>query len=125
METIRNFKPDRIGHGIHSIEDRKAVELIKERGITLEVNPWSNYLTNSVRTIEEHPLKKLYDLGVKVTINSDDPEVLETNLNNEYRIAHEVLGMSMQQIADCNRSAYEASFIPEAEKSRIWQKYFQ
>lgn len=125
METIKNFKPDRIGHGIHSIEDMRAVDMLKEHNITLEVNPWSNYLTNGVRTIEEHPLKKLFDLGVKVTINSDDPEVLETNLNNEYRIAHEVLGMSMDEISTCNRFAYEASFIPEAEKQRVWEKYFQ
>jgi adenosine deaminase len=124
-EVIETASPDRIGHGIHAIEDMQVVELIKERGITLEVNPWSNYLTNSVRTIEEHPLKKLFDLGVKVTINSDDPEVLETNLNNEYRIAHEVLGMSMDEIAVCNRYAYEASFIPENEKKRVWEKYFQ
>ncbi|HSM70799.1 MAG TPA: adenosine deaminase [Anaerolineales bacterium] len=124
MDTINKFKPDRIGHGIHAIEDRKAVELLIEKDITLEVNPWSNYLTNSVPAIEEHPLKKLYDLGVKVTINSDDPEVLETNLNNEYRIAHEVLGMSMDEIAECNRNAYEASFIPEDEKKRVWEKYF-
>jgi adenosine deaminase len=125
IDTINNFKPDRIGHGIHAIEDRKAVELLLEKDITLEVNPWSNYLTNSVPTIEEHPLKKLFDLGVKVTINSDDPEVLETNLNNEYRIAHEVLGMSLSEIYDCNRNAYEASFIPEDEKKRVWEKYFQ
>jgi len=124
-EVIELTDPDRIGHGIHSIEDMNVVELIKQRGITLEVNPWSNYLTNSVRTIEEHPLKKLFDLGVKVTINSDDPEVLETNLNNEYRIAHEVLGMSMDEIARCNRYAYEASFITKEEKKRIWEKYFQ
>ena len=125
IDTINNFRPDRIGHGIHSIEDMKAVELLIEKNITLEVNPWSNYLTNSVRTIEEHPLKKLFDLGVKVTINSDDPEVLETNLNNEYRIAHEVLGMSLSEIYECNRNAYEASFIPEDEKKRVWEKYFQ
>jgi adenosine deaminase len=106
----------------HIIEDMAAVELVKERGITLEVNPWSNYLTNSVRTIEEHPLKKLFDLGVRVTINSDDPEVLETNLNNEYRIAHEILGMSMEGIAACNQYAYEASFLPENEKNRVWEK---
>lgn len=124
IETIHNFQPDRIGHGIHAIEDMRAVELIKEHDITLEVNPWSNYLTNSVRTIEEHPLKKLFDLGVKVTINSDDPEVLETNLNNEYRIAHEVLGMSMDDITTCNHFAYEASFIPQEEKQRVWEKYF-
>lgn len=124
-ETIELVNPDRIGHGIHAIEDKEVVELLKERGITLEVNPWSNYLTNSVRTIEGHPLKKLFDLGVHVTINSDDPEVLETNLNNEYRIAHEVLGMSMDDIAVCNRYAYEASFIPTQEKQKIWEKYFQ
>ncbi|MBI5944470.1 MAG: adenosine deaminase [Chloroflexi bacterium] len=122
--TIQAFGPDRIGHGIHSIEDMKVVELIKERNITLEVNPWSNYLTNSVRTIDEHPLKKLFDLGVRVTINSDDPEVLETNVNNEYRIAHEVLGMSMDDIATCNRYAFESSFIDPAAKQRIWDKYF-
>jgi adenosine deaminase len=124
IDTIDKFQPDRIGHGIHAIEDMKAVELLIERNITLEVNPWSNYLTNSVPTVEEHPLKKLFDLGVKVTINSDDPEVLETNLNNEYRIAHEVLGMSMDDIAVCNRNAFEASFIPDIEKQRVWGKYF-
>ena len=124
-ETIELASPDRIGHGIHAIEDMQVVELLKERGITLEVNPWSNYLTNSVKTIEEHPLKRLFDLGVKVTINSDDPEVLETNLNNEYCIAHEVLGMSMDEIAACNRFACESSFIPEEEKNRVWEKYFQ
>ena len=125
IETIQTVQPDRIGHGIHIIEDLNAVELVKEHGITLEVNPWSNYLTNSVRTIKEHPLKQLFDLGVKVTINSDDPEVLETNLNNEYRIAHEVLGMSMDEIMMCNRYAFEASFLPEREKVKIWEKYFQ
>ena len=78
-----------------------------------------------MRTVEEHPLKKLFDLGVRVTINSDDPEVLETNLNNEYRIAHEVLGMSMDDITVCNRNAFEASFIPVENKKRVWEKYFQ
>lgn len=124
VETIRAVAPDRIGHGIHIVEDRAAVEFVKERGLTLEVSPWSNYLTNSVRAIEEHPLKKLFDFGVRVTINSDDPEVLDTNVNNEYRIAHEILGMSMDEIAACNRFAYDASFIPEPIKQRIWKKYF-
>ena len=124
VDTIQTASPDRIGHGIHIIRDMAAVELVKERGITLEINPWSNYLTNSVRTIEEHPLKQLFDLGVRVTINSDDPEVLETNLNNEYYIAHEILGMSMDDIAKCNRYAFEASFIPEPKRDRIWKKYF-
>jgi adenosine deaminase len=124
VDTIRAVNPNRIGHGTHIIEDEAAVELTKERGITLEMCPWSNYLTSSVKRIEDHPLKRLFDLGVKVTISSDDPEVLDTNLNNEYRIAHEVLGMSLEDIAVCNRYATAASFIPEAEKRAALEKYF-
>lgn len=124
VETIKTIDPERIGHGIHIIEDPAAVELVKERGITLEVNPWSNYLTNSISRIDQHPLKKLFDRGVRVTINSDDPEVLDTNLNNEYRIAHEILGMSLDELKTCNRYAFEASFIPVTAKQRIWDKYF-
>ena len=123
-DTIRTVDPDRIGHGIHIIEDPAAVELVRECGLALEVNPWSNYLTSSVSRIEDHPLKKLFDLGVRVTVNSDDPEVLDTNLNNEYRIAHEILGMSFEDLKACNRYAFEASFIPVAAKQRIWDKYF-
>lgn len=124
-ESIHVFQPDRIGHGIHCIEDMDVVDLVRERGITLEVNPWSNYLTHSVPSIEQHPLKRLFDLGLKVTINSDDPEVLETNINNEYRIAHEVLGMSMAEIEACNRFAYEASFIPEVGRRKVRGYFFK
>jgi adenosine deaminase len=124
VQTIHAVSPDRIGHGIHIIEDMEAVELVKAKDITLEVNPWSNYLTNSVQRIEEHPLKQLYDLGVKTTINSDDPEVLETNLNNEYRITREILGMSLEDIAVCNRYAVEASFLPEETKRMVMKKFF-
>jgi adenosine deaminase len=124
MDTIRLANPDRIGHGIRIIEDPAAIELVKERGLTLEVNPWSNYLVSAVPSIEEHPLKKLFDLGVRVTVNSDDPEILDTNLNNEYRIAQEVLGMTIDDLAACNRYAYEASFIPDAPRTRIWIKHF-
>ena len=124
VDTIRAVNPDRIGHGTHIIHDRAAVELVKERGITLEMCPWSNYLTSSVKRIEDHPLKRLFDQGVKVTINSDDPEVLDTNLNNEYRIAHEILGMSLEDIAVCNRHAAAASFIPAQEKRAVIERYF-
>ncbi|HEX8991073.1 MAG TPA: hypothetical protein VF784_05295, partial [Anaerolineales bacterium] len=123
-ETIRLAAPDRIGHGIHIIDDPSAVELVRESGITLEVSPWSNYLTSSVRVIAEHPLKQLYDLGLRVTINSDDPEVLDTNLNQEYRIAHEILGMGLDDIAACNRYALAASFLPEPATSAIAAQYF-
>ncbi len=124
VDTILKAGPQRIGHGIHIIEDQRAVELVREREVVLEVNPWSNYLTHSVAQIQDHPLKRLFDLGVKVTINSDDPELLDTNLNNEYRIAHEILGMSLEEIAACNRIALEASFLPDEVKQRVQARYF-
>ena len=124
VETIRAVNPDRIGHGTHTIDDRPAVELVKECGVTLEMCLWSNYLTRSVRRIEDHPLKRLFDQGVKVTINSDDPELLDTNLNNEYHIAHEILGMSVEDMAVCNRYAAEASFIPAEEKGAVIERCF-
>jgi adenosine deaminase len=124
VNTIRAVEPDRIGHGTHVIQDPAAVALAKERGVVLEMCPWSNYLTNSVKRVEDHPLKQLFDQGVKVTINSDDPEVLDTNLNNEYRIAHEVLGMTLEEIAACNRVAAAASFIPTEEKREVVEKHF-
>jgi adenosine deaminase len=119
IDTICAVEPDRIGHGVRIIHDKKAIDLVKARGVTLELNPWSNYLTNAVKRIDEHPLKKLFDLGVKVTINSDDPEVLETNLNNEYRIAHEVLGMSFEETKQCNRNAIAATFVPRDEVQQV------
>jgi adenosine deaminase len=119
VDTIRRVSPERIGHGTHIIEDPQAVEFVRKSGVVLETNPWSNYLTNSVARIEDHPLKRLFDRGVRVTINSDDPELLDTNLNNEYRIAHEVLGMSLEEIEACNRCAVEASFLPEEKKAHV------
>ena len=55
---------------------------------------------------------------------ADFHKVLDTNLNSEYRIAHQVLGMSFDQLATCNRYAYEASFLPEAARAGIWTRYF-
>jgi adenosine deaminase len=124
VETIKQVSPERIGHGIHIIEDPAALEFVRRAGVTLEVNPWSNYLTHSVERIEEHPLKQLFERGIPVTINSDDPELLDTNLNNEYRIAHEILGMSLEEIETCNRHAVQASFLPEEVRQAVMLKYF-
>lgn len=119
MDTIKHVHPDRIGHGIHIIDDPRVIDVVIKEGITLEINPWSNYLTNSVPTIEGHPLKQLFDLGVHVTINSDDPQVLDTNLNHEYYLAHQVLGLTFADILTCNQFALQASFLPEEEKKFI------
>ena len=75
-------------------------------------------------TNQHYALFGIHAFVVLPLLSLDDPEVLQTNLNNEYRIAHEILGMSLEDLALCNTCACEASFIPESSRLPIWQKYF-
>jgi adenosine deaminase len=70
--------------------------------------------------MEEHPLRKLMERGVRTTINSDDPGVMNIDLMDEYIIAHEILGMTLEQLIQCNQWAVESSFICEKKKAAVW-----
>jgi len=76
-ENIRNainlLHPTRLGHGVRSIEDPDLVKEIIQRNIVLETCPTSNIATKIYKNYETHPVKKLFDAGVKITVNSDDP----------------------------------------------------
>ncbi len=118
LDTINLLDPRRIGHGVKAIEDPsgKTLELIKENGITIESNPYSNYLTRAVERLEDHPLKKFIEAGVSVSIGADDPEILDTDLNKEYRLAVEKIGLSLPDLAYANKCALESSFLPQDMK---------
>lgn len=120
--SIEKLGADRIGHGVQAIKDPKVIELLKTTGIPLELCPTSNVLTQAVPTIEDHPLKKLMNLGVKTTINSDDPGVMGITLMHEYHKAHHILGMSLKELKTCNHWAAEASFICNEKKANVWPK---
>lgn len=83
---------DRIGHGIRAVEDATLLRVLRERDIALEVCPTSNVRTGAVAKMEEHPLRALFDAGVPVTLNSDDPGLFDTDLAREFAIARDVLG---------------------------------
>jgi aminodeoxyfutalosine deaminase len=118
LETIELLKPRRIGHGVKAAEDPsgKTLERIKSEGILIETNPWSNYLTHAVASIEEHPLPVFLKAGVKVSIGADDPDILDTNLNKEYGLAIEKMGLSLEDLRQANRNAVEASFLREEKR---------
>ncbi|PIS46628.1 MAG: adenosine deaminase [Elusimicrobia bacterium CG08_land_8_20_14_0_20_51_18] len=120
IETVETLSPRRIGHGVKAAEDPSglAIKMIKEGGITVEANPWSNYLTNSVPSLEKHPLKKFLDAGLKVCIGADDPEILDTDLNKEYRLAVEKLGFSEGEIRRTLEFALEGSFLEKDKKQQ-------
>ena len=114
LDAINFLNPARIGHGVKAIEDPsgKTLELIKEKGITIETNPYSNFLTRAVERLEDHPLKKFIEAGLSVSIGADDPEILDTDLNKEYSLAIEKIGLSMADLTYANKCALKASFLP-------------
>lgn len=112
-ETLDLLKPRRIGHGVKAAEDRsgRTMEMIRLAGVTVETNPWSNYLTRAVESPAAHPLKKFIDAGLKCSISADDPEILDTDLNREYALALGPLGLTREDLDYCRRCAVEGSFL--------------
>ena len=100
----------RIGHGIRAIEDPRLVDFLRETGVTLEVCPTSNVKTGIVPDFGHHPLRRLYDAGVRVTLNSDDPAMFQTNIAHEYEVAARELGFTEPELLQLTRNAIEAGF---------------
>jgi adenosine deaminase len=119
-EAIRYLGAERIGHGIAAARDPELLGYLAGAGIALEVCPTSNVRTRSVRSLAEHPLPALVAAGVPVTINSDDPPMFSTTLNDEYLIAAELLGLDQAGVADLARAAVEASFLDIRGKQALF-----
>jgi len=122
--TIEVFNPQRLGHGIKSSHDDELMLMLKERNIHLELCPTSNWLTQSVDSIENHPLRKFYDAGIPFSINSDDPHLMGIDLLNEYHIAHRLFGLDGAQLYRLNQRALEHSFLDEEVKQFTRKSWF-
>ncbi|MGC1211834.1 MAG: adenosine deaminase [Micromonospora sp.] len=118
-DALRELGAERIGHGISAALDSELLTHLAERQIALEVCPTSNVRTRAVSTIEEHPLRQLVEAGLLVTINSDDPPMFGTTLNDEYAVAARLLGVGPDGLAGLARNAVTASFLEPGEKTRI------
>jgi aminodeoxyfutalosine deaminase len=118
-DSLRHLGAERIGHGTSSSEDPELLTYLAEHGIALEVCPSSNVATRAVASLEQHPLGAFVDAGVTVTINSDDPPMFGTTLNQEYAVAADLLGLDEAGLADLARAAVRASFAPDDVKERL------
>ncbi|MBK9709957.1 MAG: adenosine deaminase [Kouleothrix sp.] len=107
---------ERLGHGIRSVEDAALLAHLRERGVVLDISPSSNVRTGAVASIEAHPLRRLFDAGVHVTLNTDDPTFFSTTLNDEYRLAARVFGFDAAELATLALNGVRAAFLPEGEK---------
>ena len=110
-----NLGAKRIGHGVRAIESEKALKLIKEKNITLEVCPKSNLDTNMYEKLSNHPIKKLYDMGLLVTINTDNRTLSNTNLTKSYQDLQEVFSFTKQDFLKMNENALQSAFLKQDE----------
>lgn len=115
----------RIGHGIHAIENSDVIKLLYKREITLEVCPTSNFQTGAVSRLTLHPILDLFRLRLRVTINTDDPSVSDTTLSDEYAVSISAIGLQKRDIYHNLRNAVEAAFIPEEERPQLRERFRQ
>ncbi|MCG3752897.1 adenosine deaminase [Amycolatopsis sp. Poz14] len=115
-EAIEIGGAERIGHGIRIVEDHELTAQVAESGIALEVCPSSNVTLGLVPTLPRHPLPRLIEAGLRVTLNTDVPDVTGTTITDEFTRAREVFGYDDATLARLARNAVEASFAPEETK---------
>lgn len=119
-EAVELLGAERIGHGIHIINDEATMQLLRDRGVALEVCPTSNWLTSSVSSFAAHPIRRLIDSGIAVTINSDDPALFGIDLCHEYERLRDEHHFSEEEFCHCNEIAAMQSFISEENKRIVW-----
>jgi aminodeoxyfutalosine deaminase len=117
--ALRDLGAERIGHGTSSVQDPALVAHLVEHRIPVEVCPTSNIATRAVGRLADHPIRELYDAGVLVTVNSDDPPMFGTSLNREYEIAATLLDLDERGIAALAVNAVQASFLEAGDKAAL------
>jgi adenosine deaminase len=115
-EALDLLEPERIGHGIKAVEDEALLAELRDLAIPLEVCPTSNVVLGNVASFDEHPLLRLIDSGVVVTLNSDDPAMFHSNLLEEYEVARSIFGLGDEGIAELARAGVRASFADDTLK---------
>lgn len=115
-EALDILKIKRIDHGNNSLQDDKLVQEIIQRDIALTVCPLSNSALQVVPDLHMHPLKKMMNLGMKVTVNSDDPAYFGGQLNKNFIEIQKALDLSKKDIYELARNSFEYALIDSAQK---------
>jgi adenosine deaminase len=122
-ESVRSAleicQPERIGHGIRSVEDVELMDELVERQIPLEICPTSNVRLGAVADLESHPIDRIRSAGVPVTLNSDDPPLFETTLTEEFRRVSETFGLGAQDLAALSWAALQHAFVSGDERREL------
>ena len=98
-DAIRELGAERIGHGIRAADDPALLAYLRDHRIPLEISISSNVATGAVASLAEHPVRRIFDAGVPIVLNSDDPAMFHTSINREYEIAAESFGFTGAELA--------------------------
>ncbi|MBD3160267.1 MAG: adenosine deaminase [Candidatus Lokiarchaeota archaeon] len=122
-DAIKYLDVERVGHAVSAIDDPDLMKYMKEHDIAIESCPVSNLRTRAVESMERHPIREFYDHGLLVTVNSDDPTLFQTNLNNEYKELHRELDFQIDDLFQLSLNAVEASFLSEGQKEVLRKEF--
>jgi len=117
--VLDELQPQRIEHGVRSVEDPAVVAEIRRRGIALDVCPTSNHKLMPGVTLAGHPIRTLYDSGVTVTLSSDDPISFGNTVTDEYRALERHRGFTRAELAQIARNGFSVALVGE-EQRRTW-----
>jgi adenosine deaminase len=120
--ALRQLYAERIGHGVRSREDPELIAYLRQENITLEICPSSNVCTGVFPSLADHPIRQLYDAGLKVTVSSDDPPLFGTDIGREYALLESLYGFTPAEIAQVTLNAVEAAFVSEETRAVLRQE---
>ena len=118
-----NIGAERLGHVLSAPRDSELIEELALRQIPIEICMTSNVLTGCLPELRQHPVRRLFEEGLLVTLNSDDPAMFHTSLVREYELAQDVFGFSEEHVRELARNSLEASFLSAEEKVRLLDQF--
>jgi adenosine deaminase len=118
-ETLDRLGVERVDHGIRAVEDPALVARLAREAVPLAVCPTSNVRTGAVPTYAAHPLRRLFDAGVRVTVSSDDPTFFGASVTDELRLCRTTLGFTPPELAVMMEHAAQAAFLDAAARDRL------
>ncbi len=125
--AIETLGVERIGHGVAAAEEPKLLEALRTRGVAIETCPISNLRTAAIKKFQDHPIKRFIENGIKVSVNSDDPPMFGTDMNNEYLQLYKEQNFKLVELFRISLDSVETSFLPEKRKEEFrrefWREY--
>lgn len=124
-DAVKYLGVERIGHGVTAARELALIKHLKERNITVEACPTSNVKTGFVSGLNHHPIRRFFDYGLSVTVNSDDPTMFGTDMNREYLQLHKALGFTTPELFRLSLNAVDSSFLPETQKKGMHDSFIK